>query len=189
MSEPENRRIPAEAGVWVFVISDMMVFAIMFASFVYHRSQAPELYAMGSRPLSVGLGLLNTIVLLTGSLFVARGVEAFRIAHFDRSRRLILLGIACGALFVGVKCVEWNDAFVAGLTPLAGDFHMFYFMLTGIHLVHVILASILLIIVRNWKVDPARPAAALIATEAGGIVWHLVDLIWIVLFPLLYLTS
>jgi nitric oxide reductase NorE protein len=188
MSSTEERRIPAEPGWWTFVAGDLIAFGILFATFVYYRALAPESYATALRTLSVPLGLLNTLFLLTGSLFVARGVEAYRLHKYPLSARLFSAGVACGLAFGGVKVVEWGIKFSHGITPLTGEPFMFYFMMTGIHLLHVTVGVVFLVVLALKMASGKAQDNDRTLVEIGGIFWHLVDLIWIVLFPLLYLT-
>ena len=133
--------------------------------------------------LNRDIGLANTMLMLTSSLFVARGVEAVA-ADPARFRRQVLWAMVCGAGFVVLKAVEWGARFRAGITIQSSDFFRYYFALSGIHLAHVLvgLGVLALIRARSRRID-----GDLRLIEGGACFWHLVDILWVVLFPLLYL--
>lgn len=179
-------RLAGEAGVWVFVAGDLLLFGVFFLTYAFYRAQAPEAFRQAAATLSLALGTCNTLVLLTGSWFVARAVHAHR-HGLPGSPALIGAGIACGLGFVAVKAVEWGRKFAAGITVTSSDYFMFYFMLTGIHLLHVLVGiGVLVFLFAVARRPMPRPLDSL-AMESGGIVWHLIDLLWIVLFALFYL--
>jgi nitric oxide reductase NorE protein len=184
-----DRRTPGEAGTWVFLFGDMLVFGVFFATFMYQRGRAPELFDESRRTLSIGIGLTNTLILLTSSLFVATAIRAIRTSE-RRAAQLLLIGaIACGLAFVGLKAVEYTAKVNAGHVPNANAFYLYFFILTGIHLIHVLIgiAILVLLFTQARRTELSAQRTALI--EGGACFWHLVDLLWIVLFPLLYLVS
>lgn len=182
---PEARRIPGEGGVWVLIGGEMLVFSLFFLLFAYYRGLDPDLFAASQKALSRGVGLANTLVLLTSSLFVVLGV---RRVQSDRPGAPAFFrgGLACGVLFAGLKAIEYGQKFAHGITPLTNDFYMYYFAFTGIHLVHVLIGSGGLL---YMSFAARRPASAVrtMVVECGAIFWHLVDLLWIMLFALFYL--
>lgn len=175
--------IPGEPGLWLFLFADMLLFAALFGIVVYLRDDQPEIFSESQATLSQTLGLVNTLLLLTGSLFVAMAVHGTRTGA-GRPDRLLLGAIACGAGFLGVKAVEWGSSIADGHTVSTNDFFQAYYMLTGIHLAHVTIG--LGVLVAMWR-EVRRPQARLGMLEGGGCYWHLVDLLWVVLFPLIYL--
>lgn len=181
----ENRpaKVPGEWGLWLFLFADMTLFACLFGIAVYIRDDQPEIFSTSQASLSQTLGLVNTILLLTGSLFVALGVGATR-GGPGRADKLFLGGIACGGAFLGVKAIEWGSSIADGHTASTNDFYSLYYMLTGIHLAHVTIGlGVLIAMYRNVKGPTARKDLV----EGGACYWHLVDLLWVVLFPLVYL--
>lgn len=182
----ENRRpaaFPGEPGLWFFLFADMMLFACLFGVVVYIRDDQPEIFAPSQAALSQTLGLVNTLLLLTGSLFVALGVTGMR-SGAARVDRMFAGGIACGAAFLGVKAVEWGHSIADGHTASTNDFFSAYYMLTGIHLAHVTIGlGVLIAMYRNVRSPNVRRDLI----EGGACYWHLVDLLWVVLFPLVYL--
>ena len=179
-------RIPGETGIWVLVFGDLTVFALFFSAFAFYRSQQVELYRASQATLNQHYGVLNTLLLLTGSWFVALALESARNRLPLRAARLLALAIGCGSAFAVVKYCEYGEKFRAGIGPGTNDFFMYYFVLTGIHLLHVLVGLGLLC----WALARLRRAGAepsLALLECSGLYWHMVDLLWIVLFPLLYL--
>lgn len=180
-----TRHIPGEEGIWAFIFGDLVIFAVFFLTFIFYRGENPELYASQQALLSDGLGLLNTLLLLTSSLFMA---QAVRVARHGGAQLPGLLAavIVCGLGFVGVKVIEWGSKIQDGITLNTNEFFTFYYMFTGIHLVHVLigLAVLVWLFLRSLR----EPASGMIGVlESGGAFWHLVDLLWVVLFALLYL--
>ena len=187
--EQEARdRLPGEPGIWMLVGGDLLVFSLFFLTFTYYRALAPERFAEAKQALGLALGLFNTILLLSGSLLVARAVEEARHGAKARAARLMGLGALTGVAFLGDKAIEWTHLVTDGWTATAGDFGMLFFCLTGIHGVQVLVASIALFVLSRAMLAPDwRPPMAII--EACGIFWHVVDLLWIVLFALFYLAA
>ncbi|WP_235037589.1 MULTISPECIES: cytochrome c oxidase subunit 3 [unclassified Novosphingobium] len=185
MAEP--RRIPGEAGIWVLIGGEMLVFSLFFLIFAYYRSQQPEVFSQSHLMLDRGIGLANTLVLLTSSLFVALGVRRVREGQ-PGDGTFFRAGLACGAIFAALKAAEYTAKFSHGITPLTNDFFMYYFAFTGIHLVHVLIGSgglAYLSFVASREPSPSRTMLA----ECAGLFWHLVDLLWIMLFALFYLAG
>ncbi|MGB8387595.1 cytochrome c oxidase subunit 3 [Mycobacterium sp.] len=182
-----RRRIPGEEGVWVFVLGDMTIFALFFATFMFSRGKNSDAFARAHESLNVALGATNTVLLLTSSLLVALGIQRVLSNQHQRSPVLFGAALAGGLGFVGIKAVEWSHLLMEGKTLAGSDFYSYYFIFTGIHLVHVLLgiAVLTLLIVVNRR--PQLSARQVVLCESGGIYWHMVDLLWVVLFALFYL--
>lgn len=181
------RRLPGVEGVWVFVGADIFFFAILFASFMQERAKAPELFNQASHLLNATIGGINTLILLTSSWFVALAVQAARAGRQAELVRWLALGLACGAAFGVLKIVEYAQKLLGDWSLLANDFFMFYFALTGIHLLHVVGGSVVLSVLLLRARSGAYTHGNCIGLESGATYWHMVDLLWIILFPLLYL--
>lgn len=182
-----SRRLPGEEGVWVFILGDMVVFALFFGTIVYTHGQDPRVFEASRRELSQALGAINTLLLITSSLLVALGVRATREDQRERAARLLWGAVACGAGFILVKAVEYGERIHDGVSPAHNDFWMYFFVFTGLHLVHVVVGvGVLVYVIRLVRHPEPRPRdQALI--ESGTSYWHMVDLLWMVLFALLYL--
>lgn len=183
------RRMPGEEGVWLFIFGDMLVFALFFITYVYYRSQQVILYNESQLQLSQGMGLLNTLILLTSSWLLALSLRAIRCNAVGVARRLLLATMLFGSAFVLCKGIEWTDKFAHGITVMTNEFFMFYFMFTGIHLIHVLIGLGVLgfVLTRVSSAQSASLEQGVSTFESGAAFWHLVDLLWVVLFALIYL--
>jgi len=186
-AEKPVAHVPGEAGVWVFIVGDMLVFALFFATFVYYRAQDVELYIESQRTLNQGLGVINTFLMLTSSWFVALAVLAARATSGKLSSALFALAFACGGGFIVVKFFEYDEKIRAGIGLTTNDFYMYYYMFTGIHLLHVLIGMAVLVFLWNLSRKSASGSANILTLESGACFWHLVDVLWIILFALLYL--
>ncbi|ALV44036.1 cytochrome C oxidase subunit III [Pseudarthrobacter sulfonivorans] len=192
VSQPvaEGRQIPGESGVWVFFFGDMVIFLIFFVAYLVHRAGAPELFAQSSQELGLAMGVANTLVLLSSSLLVVLGLGAVR-----REGRSVAVGafrgaMACGVLFVVLKAFEYTHI-ASGTTGLdLNAFFSWYFVLTGVHLVHVLIGlGVLGLMVSRARQSGDGAEKRMMVIESGACFWHLVDLLWMLIFPLLYLVA
>jgi nitric oxide reductase NorE protein len=181
------RRLPGVDGVWVFIGADAVIFAILFASFMHDRLHNPAMFEASRHTLNMNLGGIDTLILVTSSWSVALAIQALKRDLVDRVPRYLLGGVLTGLMFVVSKSFEYYQKFAHGIMPGTDAFYMWYFTLTGIHLTHVVVGTILLTYLwinsRRGRYSSARRAVP----ESVASFWHLVDLLWIVLFPLLYL--
>jgi cytochrome c oxidase subunit III len=186
-------------GMWIFLIGEVLFFGALFTAYMVYRYYYPDTFAETSRSLDVVLGTINTFILLTSSLTMALAVNA---AQVDNRKLLVIflvLTIILGLLFVGIKGYEYLHKFEEGLFPGAGFlyegdqpgqarlFFSLYFIMTGLHAIHMLLgmAMLALLAILAWIGVFNRNNYAPI--ELTGLFWHFVDLVWIFLFPLLYL--
>ncbi len=182
-----KRRIPGEEGIWVFVLGDMGIFALFFVTFMYSRGKNPDTFAQAHTHLHTALGTLNTVLLLTSSLMVAMGVLRVGADRCQAAGGYFMAGIACGVGFIVVKAVEWTQLFRAGIGVGSGEYFSYYFMFTGIHLLHVLIGLAILVRLVALVRKPTLSDANRRLCETGGIFWHMVDVLWIVLFAIFYL--
>jgi nitric oxide reductase NorE protein len=180
-----RRRYPGQAAMWFFVIGDLWIFSCYFACYAFDRGQNAAAYWTGQHTLDQAVGVLNTILLLTSSLFIAFCVQAARSGAVRQASRFLLIGAGLGVAFLLVKAMEWCVKIEAGLPAGADDFFVYYFMFTGLHVFHVSLGLIILWLVFNELNSVGNPRIDVV--ESGAIYWHLVDLLWIMIFALLYL--
>ena len=186
MQESTNE-VPGEAGVWVFVLGDMLAFALFFAVYSYYRALDVPAFAAGQATLNQNYGALNTLLLLVSSWFVVLAVTDIREREGLLAPRLFMAAFACGLAFVVVKAFEYGEKFGAGITITTSDFFMYYFIFTGLHLVHVLIGmGVLLYLIVLARSDMSGEHD-LKLMESECVYWHMVDLLWIVLFPLFYL--
>jgi nitric oxide reductase NorE protein len=188
-TQTTDARVPGETGIWVLILGDLMMFGLFFATFAYYRNQDLAVFVAARTALAPPLGALNTILLLTSSLFLAQGVSAYRNGVAATGRRQSLLAFILGLGFVADKIIEYRNLGAQGLGPASNDFFLFYFMLTGIHLVHVLIGLGVLWWIRARMSRAELTHANVAAVECGALFWHMVDLLWIVLYALLYLLA
>jgi nitric oxide reductase NorE protein len=181
------RRLPGVDGIWVFIGADAVIFAILFMSFMQDRLHNPAMFEASRHTLNMNLGGIDTLILLTSSWSVALGIQALKCDLIDRLPRYLLGGVLTGLMFVTSKSIEYFQKFAHGLTPGTNPFYMWYFTLTGIHLAHVLLGTSLLTYLWIRSRRGAFSSSHRAVPESVASFWHLVDLLWIVLFPLLYL--
>ncbi len=183
----EHSHPPGDLAIWFFMLAELLAFAVFFSAYAFARANQVELFDTMQRNLDRNSGALNTLFLITASWCVARAVHA--VTHTNASRvasRWLLGGIACGAGFLVVKLFEYAHVFGAGISLSTNTFYMFYISLTFFHFMHVVLGMVILVVL--WRQTAAGhygPGRAN-GLESGAAYWHMVDLVWIVLFPLVY---
>lgn len=177
--------VPGESSMWFFVIGDLLIFGVYFVVYMFYRGQNHDQFLQSQALLNLDIGAVNTVMLLTSSLFVALGVAAARAGDTADALRRFGVAAAFGAAFPLLKLFEWIPEISAGLTPGKNLFFMYYFVMTGMHLCHVLLGLVILgFVIRSLKTS-ATPKISFI--ETGATYWHMVDVLWLVLFALLYL--
>lgn len=183
-SEREHgAHLPGDGHMWFMVLGDLVIFGSYFIIYMVQRAMAPESFLHAQQHLNITIGVLNTVLLLTSSWFIAQSVHATRRSDYERAIRLTYGGAACGALFIAIKAYEWSTEITHGRTT-SNPFFMFYYMLTGVHLFHVALGVLILgLVVRELRNTRRR---RLSMVEQGAVYWHMVDLLWLVIFGLLY---
>jgi nitric oxide reductase NorE protein len=185
--ERSTRHLPGEAGMWIFILGDMTIFAVMFAVYLAARAQEPALFAQSATHLSTSLGAINTLLLLCSSLLVVTAVRAMRHGICRNASRKVAAALACGFAFVVIKGFEWYGHLASGFDPLSNFFWRYYYILTGVHLLHLLVGMAVLWFIYVQSRQPSVTASRFGFVEGGGCYWHMVDLLWVVLFPLFYL--
>lgn len=186
---PSDTRLPlpGDSGVWVFIFADMCAFAVFFLLFAAGRMAEPALYETSRQQLDLWFGLANTLILLTSGAFMAKSVRQARSGDWEAGRISLLLTLAIGLLFAGSKVLEWGAKAEAGIGLTSNEFFTYYFVFTGIHFLHFAVGvAVLGVLIARCR-QPLPQAERLRWIEAGGAYWHMVDLLWIVLFAMLYL--
>ena len=189
----------AKLGMWLFILSELLLFGGMFILYCIYRYKNPVDFHHASGELEVILGTLNTIILLTSSLTVAASIAAIQRGQRKLSMILLMATMAFGLLFLVNKGFEWGNKINHGIYPNSptllsrakGEILFFglYYVMTGLHGLHVLVGvcvlSVMLILIAKEKINRER----FIPMENSGLYWHLVDIIWIFLFPLFYLIT
>ena len=185
---PDTGVTNPKLGIWLFLASEVMLFGSLFSAYALLRSGAP-FWPDQSETLSVPLATLNTIILISSSVTMVLAWAAAASHRLSRYRLFMGLTLLFGAFFLVVKVIEYSDKFSHGLYPSTNNFLALYFTLTGLHAIHVIGGMVVNAFllgpgVRMWSSDHLRFTNRV---EIAGIYWHFVDVVWIFLFPVLYL--
>ena len=185
---------PGEAGeggqapaILTFIVADLAAFALFFAFFMVGRHEQAALFDRSAALLNADVGAINALILIISSWLVVLAVQGARQGDRRAVRRFLALAFAVGAGFAVSKAMEYGDKLAHGITLLSNDFFMFYYVLTGIHFLHF-MAGIAVLAMLWFKAGQEAVDGPLLSwIESGGLYWHMVDLLWIVLFPMLYL--
>ena len=197
MSEEHRDDVGARLGMWLFLFTEILLFGGLFVLYAVYHKDYPEAFSAGSHHLNIVLGTLNTVILLTGSFCVASSLSAVRYGRRRLAVALLWCGVATGAIFLFNKYLEWSAEIGRGIYPGSPQlahvergeavFYSLYYVTLGLHGLHVLIGSIVLATMAVWvqtgKINPER----FVALENGGLYWHLVDIVWIFIFPLYYL--
>ncbi len=200
----EQQHEAASLGLWIFLVTEAMLFGAVLTAFVVYRAAYTAAFDAGSRHLIVAAGAINTAVLLASSFTMALAVRAAALGRSRACAGLLLLTVGLGLVFLGIKAYEYTTEYHEGLVPWAGFdfdrwagtgiapgqvqlFFMFYFALTGLHAVHMVIGlGVVLVMAARAAAGRFSPAYST-PVELTGLYWHFVDIVWIFLFPLLYL--
>jgi cytochrome c oxidase subunit 3 len=207
-ADMEQQREASSLGMWVFLATEVMFFGGMFCAYLIYRYWYFNEFAAGSRSLDIWLGTINTAVLICSSLTVALGVRAAQMGKRKLLVILLLLTIVLGLAFLGIKGVEWYAKFqehhIPGMSFNVDDlvrdypqiridpsheqiFFSLYFAMTGLHALHMIIGVGIFVFLTYHAWKGLYTPEYHTPIEIGGLYWHFVDIIWIYLFPLLYL--
>lgn len=180
------RQPPGDLAIWIFILAELLAFGVLFVIYGIARAKNVALFDEMQLTLDRNAGALNTLLLITGSWCVARAVAAIKENRSVSSARWLVAGMLAGVGFLVVKFVEYSAKFAAGVDLDSNLFYMFYLSLTFFHLMHVVLGLVILGFVWHKTRQGAYSATDCHGMETGASYWHMVDLVWIVLFPLVY---
>jgi nitric oxide reductase NorE protein len=177
---------PGDLAIWIFIFAELLAFGIFFVLYAFARAHNVELFNESQQHLNRLSGAINTLVLITSSYFMVRAVAAIKQDQAAVCARWIAAAIGLGGVFLVVKVGEFSEKFAAGISLSTNTFYMFYLSLTIFHFMHVILGMIILaaVMFKAWR--GGYSAKNHIGVETGASYWHMVDLVWIILFPLVY---
>ena len=178
----------AKLGVWLFLASEVMLFGALFSSLVLLRTGAAT-WPHGYDLLNVPLATVNTFVLIASSVTMVLSWASLRLGDFGKYRLYMGITFLCGLAFMVIKAIEYGSKFSHHIYPSTDNFYATYFTLTGLHGLHVVGGMVVIAYflgpgARMWKSEPERFTNRI---ETIGLYWHFVDLVWIFLFPILYL--
>lgn len=183
----QDNRLPSERWMWFFILGDMSIFALFFGAYLWDLGGNRDGFTREAASLVLVLGLLNTLLLLSSSYCVARAVQAFRSDDFTTTRSMLGWALAAAGAFVCVKAVEYGMESAEGHGLTTSHFFMYYFVLTGLHLMHVFIGSIFLITWRSSLDSVNRHSHNWVESVAAY--WHMVDLLWLLIFAFVYIAS
>ncbi|UCD62873.1 MAG: cytochrome c oxidase subunit 3 family protein [Candidatus Zixiibacteriota bacterium] len=200
-SDAEQQRESAKLGMWIFLLTEILLFGGLFCAYAIYRSWNPEIFHNAHVHLNVYLGTLNTVVLITSSVTMALAIRSMQLGRRTATLRFLAVTLALAAVFLVIKYFEYSHKIHLGQLPgkfytydgIAGTnphiFFSVYFLMTGLHGIHVLagMATIAWLVVRTSR--NVFSSEYYTPIEMTGLYWHLVDLIWIFLFPLFYLVG
>jgi nitric oxide reductase NorE protein len=178
------KHIPGQPDLWFFVLFESLVFTSYFCVYLFVRTQHERAFLNSQSHLLLGFGVLETIALLTSSWAVARSVQHARAGRFAESMRDALLTAGCGVVFLALKVTEWVRLIHAGHTFTSSSFFQYYFFLTGMHLLHLLMGFFVLGVLVTQVSNAKKRSQETVETCATY--WHTVDFLWVLIFALMY---
>lgn len=189
----------SKIGMWLFIFTELLFFGGLFIVYSVFRFKNPVAFHFAAEQLNVSIGTLNTVILLISSMTVAMSISAVQLGEKRKAIYLLTITIALAFFFLVNKYFEWSGKFGHGIYPGSeklidlgqGEVLFFglYFAMTGLHALHIIIGVVVLIVMLNRVIKGKINTDYYVQLENGGLYWHLVDLIWIFLFPLFYLIA
>ena len=186
-TKTETKLLPGDLAIWMFIFMELLVFGIFFIAYAVMRSQNIEMFNHYQLTLNRELGAINTLLLITSSYFVVRAVQAIRSNNVQACIQWLYAALVGGAGFLVLKTFEYSDKFSEGINLSTNTFYMFYLSLTMFHFLHVILGMVILFAIIIKARAGAYTGKNHTGIETGASYWHMVDLVWIILFPLVYI--
>ena len=196
----EEQNVASTLGMWVFLVTEVLFFGGLFMAYTLYRMWYPDAFALSSNELDIRWGAFNTAVLIGSSLTMALAVHAAQTGERSKLVTFLILTMVLGTVFLGVKGIEYADKFehhhVPGLNfhfePVsemahAQIFFSLYFVMTGLHAIHMIVGLGIMTWMLVWSMNGTITKEYASPIEISGLYWHFVDIVWIFLFPLLYL--
>ena len=183
----ERNYPPGDLALWVFILAELLVFAVFFSAYAFTRAGNVELFNTFQPTLDTNSALINTLALITSSYFVMRSVAAIREDKSQQCFQWLLAALAMGLLFLIIKSSEYVHHYDAGINLRTNLFYMFYLSLTFFHFMHVIMGMVILAAVAIKAKKGGYSANDYTGVESGASYWHMVDIVWLILFPLVYI--
>ena len=182
----EAPRLAGDGVVWLLVLAELLTFGLLFVSFAVARWREPAVFAQGQAALSLGTGALNTLLLVAASWAAVRAVRCFASDRGDLGANWLLSALTGALGFLIVKSHEFAGKVAAGFDWATNSFTLLYTLLTGFHFLHVVVGAIVFTVLWFKARAGAYGRANHMAPASGAVFWHMVDLLWMVLFPLVY---
>jgi nitric oxide reductase NorE protein len=181
-----EKRLPGDLAMWFFILAELTVFAILFIGFAVSEQLNTEMFVQGKAKLHQMSGLINTLTLITSSFFVALALTKMHQGFGIQSAKLLVIAKLVASIYIGVKIWEYLSLFEQGIDIETNTFFTLYFMITFFHLMHVLLGMVILVFVAIKAAKNEYNASNITGFESGASYWHMVDMLWIILFPLIY---
>lgn len=179
--------LPGDFALWIFIFAEMLVFGVLFVAYAFTRANNVALFNESQLTLSQTSGAINTLVLITSSYFVVRGVAAIKRGLSSQCAYWLTGALLLGGVFISIKIVEFHAKFAADITMSTNAFYMFYLSLTFFHFMHVLMGMVILACIIIKAKRGGYSAQNHTGVETGASFWHMVDFLWIILFPLVYI--
>jgi heme/copper-type cytochrome/quinol oxidase subunit 3 len=187
-ARPDTGLYNGKLGIWLFLASEVMLFGALFSTLILLRTSAPS-WPHGWKELNVPLATANTFNLIASSVTVVLAWANLRLGNLKRAKLFLGITLLCGFIFMGIKAYEYGTKFQHEHFPSTNNFYATYFVMTGLHGLHVVggmvVFAYLLLTANKWYAT--KPDQFTNRVEVTGLYWHFVDLVWIFLFPILYL--
>lgn len=183
---PTDPRLSGDLVIWLLILAELLTFGIFFMAYAFMRVGQVSLFNASQATLNLHAGGINTLLLITSSWAVARAVQSVRRDRNHTGANWLAVALMCGGAFLILKTLEYISKIQAGIDVSTNDFYLFYFMLTGFHYLHVIVGMVMLSLLWFFTRRGQYGRDNCHALETGAAFWHLVDLLWIILFPLVY---
>lgn len=177
---------PGGILIWIIIVVEVITFGLALTAMVASSAGEPELFHQSRQQLNLNMGAANTILLLLSGYLLAIAMQSVRKGDTDKGRKLITGSILAGLVFVLIKSLEYNAKINSGLTIYQNTFYTYYWLLTGFHLIHVITGLVILVVQRHL-LGRTEGKLKIVDLEAGASFWHMCDLIWLMIFPVIYL--
>jgi len=185
-SEEYAGRIPGNIPIWVGILAELTEFALFFVAYFIAKFYYPDIFSQGPQSLHTSLGVANTIILLTSSYFMAKAMSFIRIDNIIKCERYLWLTFSCGCIYLIIKTWEFNWNTLQGFGPGTNEFFTVYYYMTFNHFIHVGWASCAILWVIFRLRNNAYSSIEHSGLEALAVYWHMIDLMWILIFPLVY---
>lgn len=177
---------PGGILIWMIIVVEVITFGLALTAMAASSASEPELFHQSQQQLNLNMGAANTILLLLSGYLLAVAVQSVRKGDTAKGQKLITGSIVAGLLFVLIKSLEYSAKIDSGLTIYQNTFYTYYWLLTGFHLIHVITGLVILVVQRHLLVR-SEGKLKIVDLEAGAAFWHMCDLIWLMIFPVIYL--
>lgn len=176
---------PGGILLWIIIFLELFTFGVALISLVIEKNNQPDVFHESAQLLNTTFGTINTIVLLLSGFFMAQSVRFFKLGNKSKTKTFLILTMLGGLVFLVLKGIEYNMKLDAGLTMGYNSFFGYYWLLTGFHVIHVVIGLVILLI--QYFTLKFDKELVIEDYEAGAAFWHMCDLIWLLLFPILYL--